>query len=219
MDRAKLRYGYLLAVLTLFAAVIPAAGCRSIVTFMAYMLKGTDAEADFKGLQGKKVAVVCRPMANLSFGNAAKAEADLARQVGTLLRQNISKIKIVDAQKVAEWTDQNDWSEYPEVGKAMGADMVVGIDLQEFKLYQGQTLYQGRASLMVTVYDCKEGGKVVYEKSVPRALYPPNTGIPTSDLPELEFRRKFVRVLADQIARHFYAHDAHADLNQDLDAL
>jgi hypothetical protein len=146
-------------------------------------------------------------------------EADLARQVSTLLRQHVSKIKIVDPQKVAEWTDANDWSEYTEVGKALGADIVVGIDLQEFRLYQGQTLYQGRASLMVTVHDCKEGGKLVYEKPVPRAIYPPNTGIPTSDLPEVEFRRKFVRVLADQIARHFYAHDPHADLNQDLDAL
>ena len=36
---------------------------------------------------------------------------------------------------------------------------------------------------------------------------------------EAEFRREFVAVLADQIARHFYAHDPYADLAQDAAAL
>jgi hypothetical protein len=193
-------------------------GCRSILTTAAYLIKGTDVDADYKGLQGKKVVVVCRPMANLAFGNPTVA-ADLAKQVSVLLRTNVKKITVVEQQKVAQWTDAHDWSEYSEVGKALGADVVVGIDLQEFSLRNGQTLYQGRAGLLVSVFDSAHSEDVAYQKSMPRILYPPNTGIPSSDLPEVEFRRKFVQVVADRIARQFYSHDPHADINQDLDAI
>ena len=64
------------------------------------------------------------------------------------------KIKTVNQRKVAKWTDENTWEEYAEVGKAMKADMVVGINLEGFSLFQGQTLYQGKANATVRVYDC-----------------------------------------------------------------
>ncbi len=112
-----------------------------------------------------------------------------------------------------------EWTEYTEVGKALDAEMVVAIDLQDFNIFQGQTLYQGRANAKVWVYDCKNDGRVVFEKDLPQAVYPPNTGIPTSERQEPEFRREFVAILSDQIARHFYAHDAHADYVMDARAL
>ncbi len=125
---------------------------------------------------------------------------------------------MIDQRKVNKWTDENTWDEYREVGKAMKADMVVGIDLESFGLYEGQTLYQGKADATVRVYNCHDG-KMVFEKILPQSVYPPNSGVPTSDRREPEFRREFVAVLADQIARHFYAHDPHADLAQDAMAL
>jgi len=218
MDRDILRYGSLLAVVALITAVVPAGGCRSLLTTVAYLVKGTEVEADFKGLQGKKVAVVCRPVTTLMFGNRTAAP-ELARQVSLLLQTNVPRVKVIDHQKVAEWTDSHDWNEYPEVGKALKAELVVGIDLQEFTTLQSQMLYQGKATVSVTVYDCANDGKVVYEKALPQTLYPPNTGISVSDQPEAQFRRKFIRVLADQVGRHFYAHDPHADFAQDADAL
>ena len=42
--------------------------------------------------------------------------------------------------------------------------------------------------------------------------------MPTSERTEPEFRHEFVLVLADQIARHFYAHDPYADMGQDAAA-
>jgi len=217
MHRFMLRYECLLAAAILVVAV-PAVGCRPLATTAAYLLKGTDVDPEFKGLEGKKVIVVCRPVASLSFGNPTVA-ADLARQVSAQLKANVSKIHVIDQQKVAQWLDAHDWSEYAEVGKALEADMVVGIELQDFALRQGQTLYQGRSSLSITVYACAHPSEPVFEKSLPRILYPPNTGVPASEMAESEFRRKFVGVLADRIARHFFAHDANADLTQDLDAL
>jgi hypothetical protein len=217
MDRPSVRYAIAL-VLTLAMATLPAYGCRSGLATVMYLMNGTDVPPDFAELKGKKVAVVCRPLVTLQYRNANVAR-DLAQQVTLLLQKKVPKIQIVDQRKVAKWTDENTWEEYPEVGKAMKADMLVGIDLEGFSLFQGQTLYQGKASATVRVYDCRQGGKEVFEKIIPQSLYPPNTGIPTSDRPESEFRREFVRVLADQIARHFYTHDPHADLAQDAAAL
>jgi len=69
------------------------------------------------------------------------------------------------------------------------------------------------------VYDCKDGNKKVFERTMPPTVYPPNTGIPTSERQEGEFRNEFVHVLAEQVARHFYAYDRNADVAQDAMAL
>jgi hypothetical protein len=217
MDRLPMRYGLVLLLL-LTAALLPAFGCRSALATAVYLWKGTDVPPDYAELKGKKVAVVCRPMVNLQYRNATVAR-DLAQQVTILLQQRVPKIQTIDQRKVAKWTDENTWEEYREVGKALKADMVVGIDLEAFNLFQGQTLYQGKANATVHVHDCQKGGKEVFVKNLPQSIYPPNTGVPTSDRLEPEFRREFVLVLADQIARHFYAHDPHADFTQDVSAL
>ena len=217
MNRLSVRYAIAL-VLMLSTAILPALGCRSALATAIYLWKGTDVDPDYAGLKGKKVAVVCRPLVSLQYRNAS-VDRNLARQITRLLQQRVPKIDVVEQRKVAKWTDENTWEEYSEVGKAVKADMVVGIDLEGFSLYQGQTLYQGKANATIHVYDCNEGGKLVFEKIIPQSVYPPNSGVPTSDRLETEFRREFVRVLADQIARHFYAHDPHADLVQDVAAL
>lgn len=217
MDRLVSRCAYLLAVLTVALAIAPVAGCTSALTGIMYLVRGTDVDPAFKGLQQKKVAVVCRPLVALQYRNSSVAK-DLAREVASLLSTRVRKVKMIDAQKVEEWLDENSDSEPVKLGKALKAEMVVAIDLEQFSLYQGQTIYQGKANVALKVYDCKEN-HVVFQKTLPRVSYPPNTGIPASDRPEAEFRRAFVRVLADQIGRHFYAHDPHADLGLDVDAI
>jgi hypothetical protein len=219
MDRPFLRRGMALMAALMIAA-LPAIGCQSALFTAMYLFKGMDVDPDFKELKGKKVAVVCRPMASLTYSNA-NVGRELAQQITLLLQEQVPKIKTVDQKKIAKWTDENTWEEYTEVGKAMKADMVVAVDLESFGIYQGQTLYQGKANATIRVFDCtKTGrGKVVFHKSIPQAVYPPNAPIPASDRTEPEFRREFVLVLANQIARHFYSHDPHADLGQDAAAL
>jgi hypothetical protein len=218
MDRPSLRYAVIGAVLLAAVAIATSSGCRSAIATALYLIKGNEVEPDYSGLKGKKVAVVCRPPVGLQYANS-NAGRDLAQQITKLLKERVPKIKVVDSQKVANWCDENTWEEYSEVGKALKADVVVGVELEKFSIYQAQTLYQGKANAMVRVYDCKDGGKVVFEKILPQTVYPPNTFIQTSDIQETEFRREFIGVLADQIARHFYPHDPYADLGQDNSAL
>ncbi len=218
MDRPSLRYGYLAIIVALAASLLSASGCQSVLTTVMYITKGNNVPAEFDGLRGKKVLVVCRPLANLKYRDVSVAK-DLARQLGILLHNNVRNIEITDRRKVAQWTDENTWDEYTEIGKALGAEMVVGVDLQDFTIYQGQTLYQGKANLTLNVYDCSQGSQPVFEKHLPQSVFPPNAGIPTSEKPEVEFRRQFVRLLADQVGRHFYPHDAHADYALDATAM
>jgi hypothetical protein len=212
------RRGWLVASLSLTAAgLLSAAGCSMVATAM-YVITGNDAPAECDELKGKKVAVVCRPTTSLDFNNSSVADM-LAHQVSTLLGKNVSKVTIIDPRKVGDWTDENTWEDYVEIGKALNADYVVGIDLEEFSLQQGQTLFQGRASIAVSAYDVKKGKLPIWEKHLPQSVYPPSGGIPAGEKPESQFRRQFVSVLADQIARHFYPHDATADFAQDSTVL
>jgi uncharacterized protein YbjQ (UPF0145 family) len=202
----------------LLIATLPTLGCQSALFTAMYLFKGTDVDPDFKELKGKKVVVVCRPMVSLQYANS-NVGRDLAQQISLLLEAQVPKIKVVDQRKVAKWTDENTWEEYNEVGKAMKADMVVAVDLESFSLYQGQTLYQGKANATVMVFDCKKNGKEVFRRSIPQAIYPPSAPMPASERQEPDFRREFVLVLANQIARHFFAHDPYADLGQDATSL
>jgi hypothetical protein len=217
MDRSAIRHRIVLFVVLLVVSV-SSFGCLGGLTTAMYLLKGTDVDPDYAGLKAKKVAVVCRSPATLQYRNANVAR-DVAQEVSVLLQKKVPKIQVVDQRKVNNWTDENTWEEFVEVGKAMKADMVVGIELESFNLFQGQTLYQGRADAKIHVYDCKKGGKLVFEKTMPQSVYPPNMPIPTSERREPEFRHEFELVLADQIARHFYAHDPYADVTQDVSAM
>ena len=217
MNRPSFRRGIILMAL-LLVATSPMMGCQSLLFTAVYLFKGTDVDPDFADLKGKKVAVVCRPMVSLQYSNS-NVGRDLAQQISLLLQEQVPKIKVVDQRKVVKWTDENTWEEYPEVGKALKADMVVAVDLESFSLYQGQTLYQGKANATIRVFDCKKGGKEVFRKSIPQAVYPPSAPMPASERTEPEFRAEFVGVLANQIARHFFAHDPYADLGQDAASL
>lgn len=202
-----------LASLALFASL---SGCGAFTTAL-WVARGTDVDAEFNGLREKRVAVVCRPVAELEF-RSPNAHKELASRVSKLLDQRVPRIEMVDQRKVAEWVDNNTWDDYLEIGRALDADMIVGIDLERFGIYEGQTIYQGKANATVNVYDCKTG-EVVFERHLPPVVYPPNTVVAASDRPESEFRREFLGVLADHVGRYFYRHDPYADFAMDAQSL
>ena len=218
MDRLRSnRLCVAMALVLAAASVSVAPGCNVLATAM-YVIEGHSTKADFNGLRGKTVAVVCRPVTSLHFRDSSVSR-DLAKAVSVLLEKNVRKIKLIDQRDVIEWTDENNWEEYVEIGKALNADMVVGLDLEEFSLYQGQTLYQGKANLRILVYDVTKGKDPAFESHLPQAIYPPNSAIPAGEKPEPQFRRQFVNHLAQLIARYFYDHDPTVDFASDSTAL
>jgi hypothetical protein len=217
MSRRRCWYGCLAAALTA-VVLAEAGGCAQLAATIGYLVVGTDAPAEFDGLKGKKVVVVCRPLAGLEYRDTVAAK-EVATQVSLLLKQQVSKIKVVDQQKVAAWTDENTWEVYPDVGKALDADMVVAIDLTAFSTYQGPTLYQGKARASIEVFDLKDGDKSVYQKTMDEIVYPPSVGCPISQKSEADFRREFTKVVATLIARNFFPYDPDDDVAVDARAL
>jgi len=199
-------------------AVVAAGGCAQALLTGIYLTKGPETPAEFKELKGKKTAVVCRPLAELQYSSSG-APQRLSTMVGALLKTKIKKLELTSPAKIETWTDEHEWEKFTEVGKAMKSDYVVGMEIEEFKLYQGQTIYQGRARVKVTVHDMNQDGEVVYEKSIPEIVYPPQGGVPTSEKSEEEFRRQFIGVVAEQVGRLFYGYDHRKDVAIDSTTL
>ena len=196
--------------LAALALVLPlcTGGC-SVITTVAYLVAPEkDAPAEFKGLRGKHVAVVCKPIVELEFSDASSAR-ELATMVGSQLAQNVRKARVIDQREVARWIDENAWVDYPTLGKALDADIVVGIDLEQFRMHEGSTLYRGRASANIRVYDVAEK-KMLFEKRIDDFTFPGDSAVPSTDQSEPQFRALFLRVLSGKIARIFHAYDSRA---------
>ncbi len=191
-------------------------GCSALATAM-WVTGAYKNQAEFPIEKEKKVAVVARPMVSLTYRDA-HVDTDLARRVRAILARELPKVHLIEQQKVERWLDENSWENYTDVGKALGADYVIGIDIEEFGLYKGQTVYQGTASLFVQAYDCATGNRV-YEKRLSHIQYPPNSVVPTSEVLEPDFRREFVTVLSEFAARPFHAWDPNEDVALDARSL
>ena len=212
------RSGKICGVLALVAALLTAqAGCTKYLFTLAYLIKGTDVSPEFTGLKDKRVAVVCRPLTELTY-SASGVDKELAIAVGALLKKKGKRIKIVDQRDVDDWVDGHELQDYADLGRAVEADVVLGIDLESFDLYRGQTIYQGKSVVKIGVYDMSKDGEQVFEKRVKEVIFPGN-GRPTTEEPETQFRQEYVVVLADAIGQHFYPHDPYSKFARDSDSI
>jgi hypothetical protein len=214
MDRALLRSMPARALALL--AIALATGC-SLLPTIAYIIKPEDVSAEYEGLNGKRVVVICRA-ASLEYADPTVAR-DLAVRVGALLREHGRKVAVVDERELADWVDKHDWHDYREVGRALKSDLVVGIDLERFALSRGSTLLQGQADLRLAVYDVAKGQRVWSPDQSLSVKFPPNSPYSSSDRKEEDFRRQFMGVLAERVARHFYAYDSRKDVALDSTVL
>ncbi len=215
-DRSRFRHVRAYLAATLLLTLVATAGCQASLATAMWLINGPNIPAEFDQMEERKVAVVCRSLdfSNFNYANVPK---ELSSQVSVLLGTNVPKIKIIDQRKVDEWMDDNTWEDYVEIGQALDADMVLGLDLEQFSIYESQTLYRGKANVTMKLYDC-ESGNLLVDRHLPQSVYPPNAAKETSDLQESAFRREFLANLADQIGRHYYSHDPRANFAADAAA-
>src|SRR5687768_164947 len=175
-SRSNCRIRTFVAAGLLFILVTANTGCVGFLAQLGYWTGGNLVPAEFDGLEGERVAVVC-VSSNAAYGVGVEAEL-LSRGVDSILKENVEKIDIVGQDEIADWVDKNDWDEidYREVGQGVKADKVVAIGISDFRLYEGQTLYRGRANVKVTVFDMKDGGKEVFRRQLPEVRFP-NAGV------------------------------------------
>jgi hypothetical protein len=204
----------LLAMLLLVAAIgLGTSGC-SVMANMAYWWQGNNVPARWTGLQKKRVAVVCLD-ANSLGGPGGEAEA-VARAVTVALGKNVPEITMVRQSEIADWIDNQNQevTDYRDVGRGVKADMVVGIDLMSFNIHEGQTLLRGKANVRVRVYDMTKNGEVVDEADTREIAWPENGARHVTEN-EATFKLRFILTLANRIARDYYDYPAEDGFSMD----
>jgi hypothetical protein len=213
------RLGLYSMTLTLLAAtaLTTGGGCGAILATGMYVIQGGNmVPPEFDGLDGERVVVVCRPPSSNEYRHAGASRA-VSQKVSELLVDHVKNADVVNPREVDDWLDESDWSDFKKLAEAVHADKVVYIEMNDFDLFKGKTLYQGRADVSVTIYDMKNNGKLAWDRHLGEILYPTNSGIPAQDKPEQQFEREFVSIVATRVAEHFYKHDANSEFA--IDAL
>ena len=205
MDRKPNRFSRLGVSLIGLVLLGTSLGCQGALLTAMYLTGGSETKAEFSDLKEKKVAVVCVPQVELKFRNL-NATSQLSSSVGKLIQKHLKKTTVIDQEKVADWIDNHTYEEYAEIGRGVDADIVIAIDLYDFDIYKGQTIFQGNASYSISVVDCKTT-ETVFEKTPNPCKWPPTGGVPTTDQSESQFRTRFMKVLSEEIARTFYSYD------------
>ena len=191
------------------------AGCKTVV-LLGYLIGGPPSiEPEFDKQtkmslkdDDKRIAVVCYAPKELKF-DVEDVDAELAQHVA--MRLNGHGMKVIAPSAVQNWLDQHDdWDSPAEVGRAVEADWVVYIDMQEYSLYEKGTmqLYRGRTTAMVKVFDMNEDeGEEIFAKEVV-SVYPIRVAKPAHEIPRDRFKALYMSRLSDEIGHLFYEHFA-----------
>ncbi len=129
-------------------------GCVQIAANLLSVVRGPAVPAEFKGLEDKRVAVIC---ANESGICRDEATIRLAGNLKGILAVKLPKTKFVSQEEVDQWIEGSGASErdVTAIGKGVGADFVIAVDLLKLQLKDGPTLYRGRSNLTISVWDVK----------------------------------------------------------------
>lgn len=198
----SIRWLAALASLVLFAA---AAGC-TVLQSAALLIKGTDTAAEFDGLEGKKVAVVCKMVDMVDLSNSTTARS-LSEAICERLKANNKKIHLIAPQRVADVVDNKGLEDPIAIGKQLKAEKVLAVDIESFGVREGQTLFHGKAVMAIHVYDIATREEDWHKEPPLHAEYPSWGPTPAQEVGEGEFRNRFIANLADQIGQSFYPHD------------
>ncbi|MEQ1828396.1 MAG: hypothetical protein ABL921_20715 [Pirellula sp.] len=207
-----IRKNSLLAVM-LGIAIVTSSGCISFMANMVRVIKGTDAPAEFDEFQNKKVAVVAGTPSGL---NADATGIIVSSHVHALLASHVKKIQMVSQEEVTRMIGDEpaDKLELSMLGKRLGADFVVVVDVADLKLREGQTLFKGFSNSSVAVYKVNDGSGAVFRKNLTNFTFP-NTGVPVTDVDEATFHRFYLKEVAQRLARSFYPYDPTIDVAKD----
>jgi hypothetical protein len=211
MDRSLIRSRSWCLVALAAVVMFTTTGCvHSILATGIYLIQGGDVvPAQCDALAGERVVVICRPPASHEYRHAGAAR-EIGKQVSRLLKENVKRIDVVSPSEVDNWIDEQDWDNFKDLGRAVKASRIVYIELDNFDLYKGSTLYQGDAEVNLTVYDMTNGDEEIFERNIGQILFPRNSGIPASDKPVKKFQTQFVGIVSQQVALHFYKHNPNA---------
>lgn len=203
---------YAAAVLVLLICLTNA-GCIGALAQLFFVLKGHDIPAEYSEFKSRTVAVVVNTKAS-AYGPDSLAET-MERFINLKLAANVSDIQIVPKVEIANWFDINgtDKTRLAEMGKSVQADFVLSIDMEDYSIREGSTIYKGKSEITIAVIDCNSG-QTTYTTGPDQMEYPEN-GRPAIQTNDRKFETFYLAWLSEQIARQFYKHDYTKDVAAD----
>ena len=194
---------WLLLSIAAMATIAASSGCMGLTSHLMWWMSADTVPAEFSGLRGRRVAVLCESEKS-AFGADSETEM-LAREIEKLMRYTDPPSEMVRYQEIADWKDQHgdDELSYGNLGKGVGAEMVLAVDLKSFSSHANQTIYQGKAEYNVKVYDVAKG-QIVYESNTVDFMYPSDDAFHTTEMSDSQFLREFIKWLANDVTQRFY---------------
>jgi hypothetical protein len=211
--KLRVKRGLTLVVLALVCS--SSVGCIQEMAQLLYVIKGHDVPPAFEGLSEKKVAVVCNSDAR-AFGPDSLS-VTIAKHIGISMAASKDKISVISPKRVESFIDENGWSEDEspvKLGEAVGADYVVVIEIENYTIHEGATLFKGRSDWTASVYDMEKDGSVTFAKG-PELFVFPETGRPALQTTERQFESFYLSRLCDRISKLFITHDKMASYADD----
>ena len=205
---AVIKKSNLVLLLLLTATFASSTGCIQELAQLLYVIKGHKVEPPFKALKEKKVALVCTSDA-AAFGPDSLS-VTITKHIAILMATSNDKITIAAPAKVEEFIDANGWEDDNDsprkLGEAVEADFVVVIDVEDYSIHEGSTLYKGRSEWTANAFDVADEGKLVFSAG-PKQFTFPEAGRPSIQTSEREFESFYLARLCDQISRQFVSYD------------
>jgi hypothetical protein len=183
-------------------------GCANVLSGFNYFFKGAQVEGPHNEvLKEKRVAVVCRSASSEAFVNPDIPQR-AARILSDRLGRKVDDIEIVDQGLVNDFLDNNFYSDFIDVGEAVDADYVLGIEIENFTIHASSstTLYQGVAGIHYEVIDCNTGESLVRD-ALPDITYPQNAPMQASEMNSYSFTEEFLGVLCFHLGKNFHPYN------------
>lgn len=201
--------------LALAVLAICQSGCLALAS-QAMRVAGMNlVPAEYEGLNKSTVAIVT--MTDSSQYTNDSAARELSRRVGSVLKTEGKNITLVREDLVQQYRDVHGYEsdDFVEIGKEVGADKVLVIEMTDLSLRDGATLYQGSADIHLKVVDV-ESGESVYDKDIDEYTFPKSTGQHTSETTEKRFTKLYLKMLSAEIGRRFRPFDPTETVAQDV---
>lgn len=196
--------------------IVSSIGCNMLAT-IGYVSGAGMTPAACDDLKGKRVAIVT--VSNNSELGPSTTPRLLSHAVGRILGENVKRIEIVNQQEIDDWIDTEGWDyvDAKEVARGVGADVLLKIDLSDFSIHDGQSMFRGSCVAGLTAYDMTDEGKVLWGRPALVVEYPRELGLPVTDyaMGEAKFEHLYLNIVAHDISIHFYSFDHRDDFARD----
>lgn len=190
-----------------------AGGCGPSLLALILPAPSETIEAEFKGLTGKRVAIVVFTSQAVRYDYPYVA-LNLSSVMGAELKRQIEEVSIVPPLRIVQYQEENvhwDSMDRVQLAKVLQADALMLVVLEEYSTYvPGSTnLFRGLISGQVSIYDTDpdKSDPLVWKGDHFRVAYPENAPTGEVGTDDRKIRYRTQQKFADVVIKKFYEYE------------